>query len=166
MITNVFFFFFSFSWKTKNYQFINKQRLYWKSELVRRKYYLLKRMRMDQKIDNGWKKMCVFPYVKLYFFLSIFSFLYLLLPPLSVLLLFFLPLFPTLMSPTEVKYRQKNDENMFCSLLFLGGKLLESPPSFFQCVYTIWINMTKHRFLWFLYIWSLLFNIYTIFFHV
>lgn len=66
----------------------------------------------------------------------------LLLPPQSFLFYSFFP--DTQPSHYLEKYNTKNDENLFCLLLSLGGKLLEGPPSFPQCVYTIYLNMRKH----------------------
>lgn len=86
--------------------------------------------------------MHVFPYVKFYFF-PVYLLFILLLPPLSLLL----PLLLTLRSPKEVKYRQKNDENPFCLLLFLGGKLCKGAPSFSQHVYAVYLNKYNKAYL-------------------
>lgn len=95
------------------------------------------------KDENGSEKH-VFLYELLLFPVYLLFSLASLLLQLLLLLSLFLPLYPTLKSPREVNYRRhENDENLFCLLLFLGGKLLEGPPCFPQRVYTVYFNKCK-----------------------
>lgn len=101
---------------------------------------ILSFLKDDNGSENGqWmKENACSPHVKFYFFLSTFS-------------LFFFNLhyhfschssFPYSQPSCllESKIQTKNDENLFCLLLFLAGKLLEGPPSFSQRVYTVHLN--------------------------
>lgn len=106
VIKNIgFSFSFSFSWKTKkNYHIINKQKLYWNSELVREKITFLNGENgsghgqwMKEKLTFSSMYHAIF---SAYILSSI-----LLLPPLSFLLPL-LPLYPPLISPQEVKYKK------------------------------------------------------------
>lgn len=112
-------------------------RNYWKFELVRREYYFL-------KDENGSGK---------HIFLYDFYFSCL---PSSLVSLFTsvtnsLATLSSFVPNPHVSYRSetqtKNDENLFCLLLFIGGKLLEGPPCFSQWVYTIYFNKCKKAYL-------------------